>query len=156
MPTAGLCFHPVWGNRAMINSISMNMSPGKVLLVINDPDVSDLIGRQVLMPLGYQVSTAHGVSSAIQLAVQQAPDLVVADLILPGLSGKDLLVAFNSPEMQVPVIVLARKGQENDVIQAFRLGAVDYLLSAYREAEVATAVERVLKQVQDRPRPAAP
>jgi DNA-binding response OmpR family regulator len=128
----------------------MNATSEKILLVINDPDVTDLVGRQALQPLGYQVKAVTDVNSAILQAVQLTPDLVIADLNLPGLSGKDLLVAFNSQGMQVPVIVLARQGEENDVIQAFRLGASDYLLSPVREAELVTAVERALKQVRDR------
>ncbi|MRR36997.1 response regulator, partial [bacterium] len=130
--------------------ITMNATSEKILLVINDPDVTDLVGRQALQPLGYQVKAVVDVNSAILQAVQQAPDLVIADLSLPGLSGKDLLVAFNSQGMQVPVIVLARQGEEDDVIQAFRLGASDYLMSPVREAELVTAVERALKQVRDR------
>jgi two-component system NtrC family sensor kinase len=67
-------------------------------------------------------------------------------LNLPGLSGKDLLVALQSQGIHIPVIVIAEKGQENSVIQAFRLGATDYLLWPAREAEVVAAVERVVKQ----------
>ncbi len=82
-------------------------------------------------------------------AAQFEPDLVIADLNLPGLSANDLLVAFNSQGLQVPVIVTAEKGQENKVIQAFRLGAIDYLLWPAREAEVVSAVEHALKQVRE-------
>jgi CheY-like chemotaxis protein len=64
------------------------------------------------------------------------------------LSGKDLLVAFSSQGITTPIIVLAEKGQEHNVIQAFRLGASDYLMLPLREAEVVSAVERALKQVR--------
>jgi GAF domain-containing protein len=74
---------------------------------------------------------------------------VIADLNLPGLSGKDLLVALNSQGIQVPVIVIAEQGQENNVIQAFRLGGSDYLVWPVRETEVVTVVERALKQVRE-------
>ena len=118
----------------------------KILLVESDPDISDLIARQALKPLGYQVKVAGDVNTAILQAAQFAPDLILADLDLPGLSGKDLLVALQSQGIHIPVIVLAEKGQENNVIQAFRLGATDYLLWPAREAEVVAAVERVVKQ----------
>ena len=122
----------------------------RILLVESDPDIRDLIARQALEPLGYQVQVAPNVNTAIQFAARFAPDLVIADLNLPGLSGKDLLVALNSQGMEVPVIVIAEKGQEHHVIQAFRLGATDYLLWPVREAEVVAAVERSLKQVRER------
>jgi len=70
-------------------------------------------------------------------------------LNLPGLSGKDLLVALSSQGSTAPLIVIAGKGQEQDVIQAFRLGANDVLLWPAREAEVVSAVERVLTQVRE-------
>jgi DNA-binding response OmpR family regulator len=127
----------------------MNFSPERILLVESDPDITELIAGQALQPLGYQVQIAEDASAAIMQAAQFTPDLVIVDLNLTGLSGKDLLVAFNSQGLQVPVIVIAEKGQETKVIQAFRLGGTDYLLWPAREAEVVSAVERALKQVRD-------
>ncbi len=128
----------------------MDAPSERILLVENDPEIDDLVARQALQPLGYQVQRAADVSSAILEAARFAPDLVIADLDLPGLSGKDLLVALNSQGVQIPVIVIARKGDEQKVIQAFRLGAGDYLLWPVREAEVVAVAERALKQVRER------
>ncbi|KAF0107863.1 MAG: putative two-component sensor histidine kinase [Anaerolineaceae bacterium] len=128
----------------------MNTNAERILLVESDPDICDVIARQALQPLGYQVQVAGDANTAIQQAVQFTPDLVITNLNLPGLSGKDLLVALNSQGNSTPLIVLAEKGQENNVIQAFRLGASDYLLWPAREAEIISAVERVLKQVRER------
>lgn len=127
----------------------MNTSAERILLVESDPDIRELVAHQALQSLGYQVEVAMDVNTAISQSAQSAPDLVIADLNLPGLSGKDLLVAFNSQGLQVPMIVIAGKGEEHKVIQAFRLGAVDYLLWPMREAEVVAAVERVLRQVRE-------
>jgi K+-sensing histidine kinase KdpD len=74
----------------------------------------------------------------------------MVDLNLPGLSGKDLMVALASQGIQAPLIVIAQRGTEADIIQTFRLGAADYLLLPVREAEVVNAVSRVLQQVHDR------
>jgi two-component system, NtrC family, sensor kinase len=122
----------------------------KILVVESDPDVSDLIARQTLKPLGYQVVVAGDASSAIQQAIQFSPDLIIANLHLSGLSGKDLLVALTSQGLNVPVLVMAEKGHEQDVIQSFRLGANDYLILPVRDAEVVSAVERLIKQVRER------
>jgi DNA-binding response OmpR family regulator len=127
----------------------MNTSTENILLVESDPDISDLVARQALQPLGYRVQTVGDATSAIQQAAQVAPDLIIIDLNLPGLSGKDLLVALNSQGLQIPIIVIAEKGQENKVIQAFRLGGTDYLVWPVRETEVVAAVERALKQVRE-------
>lgn len=120
----------------------------RILLVESDPEISDLILGQSLQPLGYKVEVVEAASEAIKEAVRFSPDVIIANLTLPGLSGKDLLVALSSQGLNVPVIVLANDGMESDIIQAFRLGAVDYLNWPVREAEVVSAVERVLKQVR--------
>ncbi len=121
----------------------------KILIVENDPDVGDLIGRQALQPLGYRVEVAADGPSAIKQAIRFQPDVILANLNLPGLGAKDLLVALSSQGLSVPVIVLAEKGQEQHVIQTFRLGAFDYLMLPAREAEVVSAVERSLAQTRE-------
>ena len=125
-----------------------NAQRGRVLVVDDDPDVLDLLARQVLQPLGYLVQTADDGGAAIQHALNFAPDLIVASLTLPGLSGKDLLVALRSQGMELPMLVTAPEGMEAAAIQAFRLGARDYLVKPLREAEVVSAVERALSEVR--------
>ena len=127
----------------------VNSSSEKILVVESDPGIGDLIARQALKPFGYQVHLASDGSSAIRQALQIQPDLVITNLNLPGLSGKDILVALSSQGMAIPMIVMAEKGQESKIIQAFRLGASDYLMLPVREAEIVSCVERALKQVRD-------
>ena len=122
----------------------------RILLVENDRQVSDVIAWQALQPLGYRVEIAADIATAIQEAGRYSPDLIIADMKLPGLTGKDLLVALSSQGLDIPVIALSAKGAERDIIQAFRLGAVDFMLWPSREAEIVSAVERILKQVRAR------
>ncbi len=121
----------------------------QILIVESDPDISDLIGRQSLKPLGYNVTVVGDAASALKLAVQNPPELILANINLPGLSGKDLLAAFGSQNIKSPVIVIAEKGQEPDAIQAFRLGATDVMFWPLRDAEVVSIVERALRQTQE-------
>jgi len=120
----------------------------RILVVEGDPGVSDLIARQTLEPLGFQVRVIRNVPGALQEAVSFIPDIMIVNLNLPGLSGKDLLVALSSQGLSIPVIVIADQGMEWDVIQAFRLGASDYIKWPVRETEVVSAVERSLIQVR--------
>lgn len=122
----------------------------RILIVETDPIISDLIGRQALASAGYQTFVVADASEAIAKILQVVPDVIIANLELPGLSGKDMLVALAAQGIQTPVIILARKGMEADVIQAFRLGATDYLIWPLKEPEVLSAVDRVLKQVHNR------
>jgi len=122
----------------------------RILLVEHDPQISDLIARQALGSVGYKVDVVSEASSAIQYSVQTSPDLIIADLNLPGLSAKDMMIALSSQGLNVPLLVIANKGQEHDIIQAFRLGAADYIFWPARDAEILSAVERVLSRVHDR------
>jgi DNA-binding response OmpR family regulator/flagellar hook-basal body complex protein FliE len=121
----------------------------RILLVENDPEISDLIARQTLYPVGYSVDVVVDAASAIKQALLTPPDLIIADLNLPGLSTKDLLVALASQGVNTPLMVIANKGQEQEIIQAFRLGAADYLLWPARDAEVLSVVERLLGHVHE-------
>jgi DNA-binding response OmpR family regulator/GAF domain-containing protein len=122
----------------------------RILIVESDPVISDLVARQALQMAGFQTMVVSDANSAIGKAMQFAPDVIIVNENLRGLSGKDLLVALTSQGIETPVIMLAPRGSEMEIIQAFRLGATDYLLWPVREAEVINAVERVLKQVRDR------
>ncbi len=122
------------------------MNSGERIVVIeSDPDISDLISRQALQPLGYQVTVVTSASAVLQQALQAPPDLLIASLNLPGLNAKDLLIALSSKGIDVPLIVVAEKGREEDILQAFRVGAIDYLHWPARDAEVVSVVERALR-----------
>lgn len=127
----------------------MVSSGERILIVESDPDISDLIARQALKPLGYDVAVVEDAASAIKQAVLAQPDLIIANLNLPGLSGKDLLAALSSQNVSSPLVVIAEKGEEQSVIQAFRLGAVDALFWPARDAEVVRVVERALQQTHE-------
>ena len=122
----------------------------RILIVEDDAAISDVIAYQTLQPLGYQVGLVRTAAAAIQEVQRFSPDVLIANLNLPGLSGKDLLVALSAQGLEVPVIVLSQAGSENDIIQAFRLGATDYLFWPAGEAEIISVLERVLKQVRAR------
>jgi two-component system NtrC family sensor kinase len=125
-----------------------NLQGDRILVVDEDRQVLDLLANQVLIPLGYQVEVETEGSRAIERALANPPDLIIASLALTGLSGKDLLVALRSQGAEVPILVTATKGKEEDAIQAFRLGAVDYLVKPLREAEVVAALERALNELR--------
>lgn len=120
------------------------------MIVESDPAISEVIAHQALQACGYQTVVVGDGSTAIGRIVQVNPDLIISDLDLPGLSGKDLVVALASQGISIPVIMIAKKGEEANIVHAFRVGAVDYLLWPCREAEIINTVERVLHQVHER------
>lgn len=126
----------------------MSRPSENIFLADEDPDVLDLAGRQTLGPLGYKIATASNGPSAMQQMLTFKPDIVLASLTLPGLTAKEMLVALRAHGLEALVIVTAPEGAEKLALQAFRLGAKDYLTKPLREAEVVSSVERALTEVR--------
>ncbi len=120
----------------------------KILVVDGDPEVVSLIADQVLTPLGYQVATARDGPSALQIMLRMAPDILITALDLPGLSGRDLLTAMHSQGLETIIVATGPRGAESQAMQAFRLGAKDYLTKPVREAEVVSSIDRALSEVR--------
>lgn len=118
----------------------------RVVLIENDPQISQLIAEQTLKPLGFIVDVFELGSSVIQELDNLSPDIIITDLNLPGLNAKDLMMALATRGIDVPIIVIANKGQEADILQTFRLGAVDYLFCPIRDIEVINVVENTLSK----------
>jgi len=122
----------------------------RILVVEDDPDISELIAREALEPLGYEVTIVGLAATAIDEALENPPDLIIANLDLPDLGGNDLLTAMSSQGVTAPTVMIARRGDEHRAIQAFRLGAADVLLWPARDAEVVRVVERAIQPTRSR------
>ncbi|OGO10961.1 MAG: hypothetical protein A2Y53_06770 [Chloroflexi bacterium RBG_16_47_49] len=139
---------PYFYKHAMINL--METRKERILLVESDAQVSEMIAQQTLRPLGYHVEVFDSASPIIKDIDKINPDIIITNLILPGISGKDLLVALTSQGIDIPVIVITPRGHESDALQAFRLGATNFLTYPIREAEVVNVVEDTLNQSRKR------
>jgi two-component system NtrC family sensor kinase len=126
--------------------MTSNRTRDRVLVVDEDQEVLRIITKQVLEPLGYATAAASTTDDAIHQTLDFKPDLIITSLTLPGLSGKDLIVALRSRGIEIPVLITAHEGMEEDAIQAFRLGARNFLVKPLREAEVVSAVEHALDE----------
>ena len=121
----------------------------RILIIEQDPTVADFIGRQVLQAAGYICHVMSDAAEALENLDQINPDVILIDLKLSGLSAKDFIAALRSRlDRLLPVIVIAHQDTEVEIIQAFRLGAADYLAQPLREAEVISVVDRVLEQIR--------
>ena len=120
----------------------------KILVADPDPEVLTLVAQQVLEPQGYQVTTAADGPAALQVALRLTPDIIITALELPGLSGRDLMTALRSQGFESVVIATGAKGAESSAMQAFRLGAKDYLTKPLREAELTASLDRALQELR--------
>ncbi len=120
----------------------------KILVVDDDPQVLDVVVQQTLAPQGYQVTTATDGNSALQAALKTEPDIILTSLDLPGLSGRDLITALRSRGNDSLIIATGPRGADSRAVQAFQLGAKDYLGKPLREAELVAALDRALDEVR--------
>jgi signal transduction histidine kinase/DNA-binding response OmpR family regulator len=123
-----------------------NNPRSKILVIDDDLQSLDLIHKQVLEPLGYQVLTAADGATGLQLAVTRQPEIVLLSMSIKGLSGRDVLTALRAQGFDSPIIAIVPREDEAQALAAFRLGARDYLARPLREAEIVAAVDRVIEE----------
>ena len=119
-------------------------------MVEGDPLIADMISRQALSAAEFNASVASDFETAIAAVTTFQPDAMILDVNLPGMNARDLMMALTTQGIQIPVIALAKKGEEARVIQTFRAGAVDYILWPAHEPEVISVVERAVQQLRVR------
>jgi DNA-binding response OmpR family regulator len=115
-----------------------------VLVVDDDPTIRDVV-RRYLERDGHVVILAGDGESGMALAGQQLPDLVVLDLMLPGIDGLEMYRRLRA-RSEVPVVMLTALGEEADRISGLQLGADDYVTKPFSPAELALRVMSVLRR----------
>jgi two-component system phosphate regulon response regulator PhoB len=120
----------------------------RILVVDDEPDITALVAYH-LAKAGYRVSTAARGQDALKAAAEERPDVVILDLMLPGMSGYDVLAEFRArPETRdVGVILLTARKQEADRIRGLTLGADDYLTKPFSPAELTLRVAALLRRL---------
>jgi two-component system, OmpR family, phosphate regulon response regulator PhoB len=120
----------------------------RVLVVDDEPDIVALVAYH-LAKSGYRVSTASNGQDALGLARQERPSLVVLDLMLPGLSGFDVLEQLRADDgtRDVAVLMLTARREEPDRIRGLSLGADDYLTKPFSPQELVLRVSAILRRV---------
>ena len=116
-----------------------------VLVVDDDPTVSDVV-RRYLERAGYEVTHAADGLTALHRFTQQQPDLVVLDLMLPGIDGLEICRRLRQDGIGVPVIMLTALGEETDRVIGLQIGADDYLTKPFSPRELVLRVQSVLRR----------
>jgi DNA-binding response OmpR family regulator len=116
----------------------------RVLVVDDDPTVSDVVARY-LEHAGYVVEVVADGRVALDKAVADPPDLVVLDLMLPGLDGLEVFRQLRA-HAPVPVVMLTALGQEADRLVGLELGADDYMTKPFSPRELVLRVQSVLRR----------
>jgi two-component system, OmpR family, response regulator ResD len=129
---------------------------GSVLVVDDERTIGEVVCRY-LDRAGYETSVALDGASALQKVDEQAPDLVVLDLMLPGIAGLEVMRRIRARDRSgTAIILLTAKGEETDRIIGLRLGADDYVVKPFSPAELVARVDAVLRRVDSAFAPDAP
>ena len=120
----------------------------RVLVVDDEPDITALVAYH-LAKAGYRVATAANGGDALRTAREERPDLVVLDLMLPGVSGYDVLGELRGRDetRDIGVILLTARKEEPDRIKGLSLGADDYLPKPFSPQELVLRVGAVLRRL---------
>jgi len=118
-----------------------------ILIIEDDKFLRELVIRKLIKE-GYETSEAVDGEEGIKKIKEEKPDLILLDLILPGIDGFEVLSKMREdPALaQIPVIILSNLGQKDDVEKGLKMGAVDYLIKAhFTPGEIIEKIKVVLK-----------
>jgi DNA-binding response OmpR family regulator len=118
-----------------------------VLVVDDEPTVRDIVS-QYLTRDGFRVVTTGDGRAVMDMVEQESPDLIVLDVMLPGMSGLELCRAIRA-RRAIPVILLTARGEETDRIVGLEIGADDYVTKPFSPRELVARVRAVLRRSAD-------
>ncbi|RFM30621.1 response regulator [Deminuibacter soli] len=127
-----------------------------IVIAEDEPGMLMLL-EQCLKNHGYTIYTASDGREALQLIEQQSPDLILTDIMMPFTSGLDLIgiVRSSTQFTHIPIIVLSAIEEESTVMQAFHLGADDFVTKPFAPNELSIRVRRLLANYRHSSEPAA-
>jgi two-component system, OmpR family, response regulator ResD len=124
---------------------------GSVLVVDDEPTIAEVVSRY-LERAGYRTRIASDGVQALAEVAKQRPDLVVLDLMLPGIDGLEVMRRLRERERErIATILLTAKGEESDRVVGLRLGADDYVVKPFSPAELVARVDAVLRRIDTSP-----
>lgn len=123
------------------------MGRSKITVIEDEPDIVEVMCYN-LQREGFQVSSATRGDEGLELVRNQAPSLVVLDLMLPGMDGLSVCQQLKSDPMtrSIPIIIVSAKGEESDVVIGLGMGADDYIAKPFSPRELLARVKAVLRR----------
>lgn len=128
----------------------------KILIVDDEPDIVELVSYNLERD-GFSTVKAHEGEAALRKVRMEKPDLLILDLMLPGVGGLDICKTIRAnPELSsLPIIMLTAKTDEVDKILGLEMGADDYMTKPFSVKELIARVRTILRRVQDGKKPSA-
>ncbi len=123
------------------------MSKETILIVDDEEDIIELI-KYNLKNEGYSILTALSGEQAMKMAKQFSPDLIVLDLMLPGIDGLEVTKYLRNDEQtqDIPIVMLTAKGEETDIVTGLELGANDYISKPFSPKVLVARIRAILRR----------
>lgn len=117
-----------------------------ILIVEDDVDINSLLSK-ILKAADYKTNQAFSGTEAKLLLEKELPDLILLDLMLPGISGKELLHAIRQEmHLDIPILILSAKSSLNDKVELLTIGADDYITKPFEPEEVIARIQAALRR----------
>lgn len=129
-------------------------SDSKHILIVDDQAKNLQLTARILKEEGYLISLAQSGEKALELLKNQTPDMILLDVMMPGLSGLDTSRKIKEmPELKdIPIIFLTAKNQSEDLVEGFEAGGVDYIVKPFRKQELLVRAKNHLELADSRNR----
>ncbi|AFC28530.1 response regulator transcription factor [Paenibacillus mucilaginosus] len=119
--------------------------PQKILVIEDEPTLARLLSYNLTQE-GYETKVVDHGSDGLQAALQQYFDLIILDIMLPGMNGFEILSKLRQKGNKTPVIILTARNAEEEVVQGLKYGADDYITKPFGVAELLARVSAVLRR----------
>src|SRR5436190_3555592 len=102
------------------------MTPATILIIEDDASILRVV-KDNCAARGHQVLTARNGEAGLDLALNGRPELILLDLMLPKMNGYEICRAIRAEKLEMPILMLTAKGQEEDIVRGLEVGADDYI-----------------------------
>jgi DNA-binding response OmpR family regulator len=123
------------------------MTPSKILIIEDDPTILRVV-KDNFATRGYHVQIARDGEDGLDAAMNGRPDLILLDVMLPKINGFEICRAVRAEKLEMPILMLTAKGQEEDIVRGLELGADDYITKPFSIRELVARAQAFLRRQQ--------
>jgi DNA-binding response OmpR family regulator len=123
------------------------VTPANILIIEDDPTILRVV-KDNFVSRGYRVRTARNGEEGLEAALNGGPDLIILDIMLPKVNGFEICRAVRAEKLDMPILMLTAKGQEEDIVRGLELGADDYITKPFSVRELLARAQAFLRRTQ--------
>jgi DNA-binding response OmpR family regulator len=121
------------------------MTPANILIIEDDPTILRVV-KDNFVSRGYRVRTARNGEEGLEAALNGGADLIILDIMLPKVNGFEICRAVRAEKLEMPILMLTAKGQEEDIVRGLELGADDYITKPFSVRELLARAQAFLRR----------